>query len=154
MNDINLENLKAGDEVAVIFANPRATRDGVKYAGPKKVIWDEKSQSLRTISETGDKIPKDGKGYFFMSKRITPDYYFSANPEHLKAAKKATAKRTLARKKKEDEFSKKNELLSPMLDSYRDSEENHTFEFLSVESLQKLSIEQIETLKKWLDGGE
>jgi hypothetical protein len=149
MNDLNLENLKAGDEVAVIFVNPRGTRDGIKYSGPKKVVLDEKGQ-FRTISQIGEIVPKDGKSYFFMSKRITPDYYFSANPKHLAAARKERDKRLAREQKKNDLLAKKRAALSPLLEEYTDREEGYSFEYLSAESLEKLSISQIETLKKWL----
>ena len=150
MNNLNLENLKAGDEVTVIFVNPSHNRDGRKYSGPKKVVWDEKSQCLRTISMTGDKIPLDGKGYFFMSKRVNPDYYFSANPEHLKAAKRANSRIKAKEKKKNDLLSEKRSALSPLLSSYDGDEENYSFEYLSTDSLERLTIKQIETLKNWL----
>lgn len=150
MNDLNLENLKVGDEVTAIFVNPRSTRDGRKYSGPKKIIWDEKAQAFRTVSKVGELIPKDGKGYFFMSKRITPDYYFSANPKHLAAARKARDKSLAKEKKKNDLLAKKRAALSPLLEEYTDSEEGYSFEYLGAESLEKLSISQIETLKKWL----
>lgn len=94
---LNLGNLKEGDNVAIVFVNPSHNRDNAKYCGPKKLVLDEKG-NLRTISPIGEIVPQDGKGYFFMSKRIKPDYYFSANPKHLAAALKEKNKRIAAKK--------------------------------------------------------
>lgn len=149
MNNLNLDNLKAGDNVAIVFVNPSHNRDNAKYCGPKKVVSDEKG-NLRTISLTGEIVPKDGKGYFFMSKRIKPDYFFSANPVHIKAAKKQQSRISAKIQKTEKLLAEKRELFSSLLESYRDNEECFTFEYLPTESLEKLTIAQLKKLKSWL----
>lgn len=153
--NLNLENVKIGDEITIITPE----NGGFKYNGILTVSeWSEAHKAYRLKSKTNEKysgiLPADGKGYYAMHSKKTPHFYYSANPEHIAATKKAIQKERAKREKREKLLAAKNELLSPMLESYRDSEENYTFEFLSVESLQKLSLGQIETLKKWLDGGE
>ena len=145
-----LENLKAGDEVVVVFVNPSHTRDGLKYSGPKKLVLDEKRGVLRTGSFTGEIVPKDGKGYFFMSKRINPDYYFSANPKHLAAARKANQKRQAAQNKKDQILAEKRELINPLLETYRDREECYSFEYIPPETLERLTVKQLKTFVSWL----
>lgn len=147
--NLNLENLKAGDEVVVIFVNPSHTRDGQKYADPEKVVSDEKG-NLRTVTQTGDIIPKDGKGYFFMSKRVKPDYYFSANPVHIKAAKKQNEKAAKIRENKEKLLAEKRKLISPLLETYWDQEECFDLEYLPPETLERLTVKQLKTFVSWL----
>ena len=153
--NLNLKNVKIGDEITVITPE----NSGFKYNGIQIVSeWSETHKAYRLKSSRNGKdsgiLPSDGKGYYFMSKRKNPNFYYSANPEHISAAKKAIQKEKTKREEREKLLATKNKSLSPILESYQDSEENYTFEFLSVESLQKLSLGQIETLKKWLDGGE
>jgi len=147
--NLNLENLKDGDEVVVIFLNPKRTRDGLKYSGPKKAVLDEKG-NLRTMTKTGDIIPKDGKGYFFMSERISPDYYFSANPAHIKAAKRQNKRAANIREKKESLLAEKRKIICNFCESYRDNEECYSFEYVPPETLERLTVEQLETLASWL----
>jgi hypothetical protein len=149
--NLNLENLKAGDNVAIVFVDPSRNRDNAKYCGPKKVVSDEKG-NLRTISLAGEIVPKDGKGYYFMSKRLKPDYFFSANPVHIRAALKERNKRIAAQKKKEQISAEKSAIFSPLLEIYRDNEENNEFCYLEPSLLQRLTIKQLKTLATWING--
>lgn len=149
MKNLNLENLKEGDEVVVIFVNPRRNRDGAKYHGPYKVILDM-GGNFRLDSGARERIPKDGKGYYAMHSRETPHFYYSANPKHLAAARKERNKSLAKEKKKRDLLSQKRAAFSPLLEEYTDKEECYSFEYLSTDSLERLTLKQIETLKKWL----
>ncbi len=149
MNNLNLENLKAGDEIVAIFVNPSHTREGKKYGKVCTILGKDPIRE-EWLTHGLAKISLDGKGFFAMSRRIKPDFYWSANPVHIKAAKKQEEKASKIREKKEKLLAEKRELLSPLLESYRDNEECFSFEYLSTESLEKLSISQIKTLKKWL----
>jgi hypothetical protein len=117
MDNLNLDNLKVGDLVVSI----RPTRkQGAEYGGIRVVTeWDEKWNRWRYANPTNPSknvgaFPPDGGCKDFMSKNLNPDYYFSANPEHLKAAENQHHQAALLRQKKEeqekarfDEFSEK-----------------------------------------------
>ena len=67
--------------------------------------WDEAKECWRTAS--GMRIPSDGRGFYAMHSRETPNFYYSANPEHIKERNKrveeSKKKRMLA-----DEADKRN----------------------------------------------
>lgn len=154
MNDLNLENLKVGDEVVTIHPKDNS------YGRISKIKeWQEGFKRFLLVSIEGKSVgamPKDGAGYYFMSKREKPDFYYSANPEHIKKAKaihkKANAEYERRKKREKKLFDQKKKLLDPILESYHDNEECYSFEFLSMDDLQKLSPQQIKTLVTWIKG--
>lgn len=151
MNNLNLENVKTGDEITTISPrNGKTVYQGLRIVGE----WSENHKAFRLFAKRDNKLigilPPDGKGYYAMHPRKTPHFYYSANPAHIKKVKQSIKKAEKIREKKEKLLAEKRELLSPLLESYRDNEECFSFEYLSTESLEKLSIEQIKTLKKWL----
>lgn len=116
MDNLNLDNLKVGDKVVSIMHK----KDGVKYGGICIVTeWDEKWNRWRyarpnNLEKNVGAFPPDGGCKYFMSKNPNPDYYYSANPLHLKAAEKqhkrahkAAQKKAAAEKARFDEFSDK-----------------------------------------------
>jgi hypothetical protein len=96
MDNLNLDNLKIGDEVVAVFVNSRG--DIRKYGGICIVTrFEEKSQRWRYAYKSNPSkeiglIPICGGGKYFMSKSEKPDFYYSANPKHLKAAKRSSEK--------------------------------------------------------------
>lgn len=148
--NLNLENLKIGDEITTVKNN----NGKLEYAGIFIIKeWSEKHKGFilkNRLQKTLGVLPSDGKGYYFMSKRIAPDYYYSANPIHIKAAKKRIEKSLKAENLKQKLLNAKKELYSSLLESYRDNEECYSFEYLSTDSLERLTIPQLKKLKGWL----
>jgi hypothetical protein len=124
MNDLNLENLKIGDKVVSI----KKTKTGWLY-GPIRVVtgWHEKTKMWRysrpdKLDKFAGAFPTHGGCYDFGSKNKNPDFYFSANPVHLKSAERQHKREQAAREKKRakekarfEEFSEK---LHALLDEY------------------------------------
>lgn len=151
MNNLNLENVKTGDEITTIRQeNGKTVYHGLWTVGE----WSENHKAFRLFASRNNKItgilPPDGKGYHAMHPRKTPHFYYSANPAHIKKVKESIKKAEKTHEKKKKLLAEKRELFSPLLESYRDNEECFTFEYLSTESLERLSVSQIKTLKKWL----
>lgn len=90
MQDLQLDNIKQGDKVCVIRADGSY---GYVYTIGE---YSDAHGKYRIISPTSGKhcglLPTDGIGYMFMSARKSPDFYYSANPEHIKQAEKAIYK--------------------------------------------------------------
>jgi hypothetical protein len=93
--DLNLENLKVGDEVVSIMFRKSGS---LKY-GPVRIVMekDEKFQRWKyanplTPTKLIATFPFHGGCKNFMSKNDKPDFYFSANPTHIKRAKSAMKK--------------------------------------------------------------
>ena len=145
--NLNLENLKSGDEVVVI--KPDET-----ISGSIRVLeWSEHHKAFRMNGKDGKTIgilPKDGKGFYAMHPRETPRFYYSANAVHIEKAKKIIQKAAKEKAIKEKLLAEKRELFSSLLESYRDNEECFTFEYFPTESLEKLTIAQLKKLKSWL----
>ena len=107
--DLNLENLNIGDSVTTITLD---TKGKIKYGKIYNVLgWDEKHNRYRYSGYLNpDKclgcFPKDGQGRYFMSKNPNADFYYSANPIHIKKAKQRIKRiaRDVARKKVEMEL--------------------------------------------------
>lgn len=99
-----LETVKVGSEVVVV----RPTKDGGEPTTFSTVYivteWDERFKRWRYRKIGSDRshgaFPVDGGCRDFMSKSEVPDYYMSANPAHIKAAK-ASARKISARKAEE-----------------------------------------------------
>ena len=108
MKDLILENIKTGDRVVAVSNTPL----GIKYNKPVYIMdFYEKSKRWTYTRDNGSSrvsgaFPLDGGCKFFMSKSKTPDYWFSANPFHLKEADKQAKGRAIAR----DEENKRNKL--------------------------------------------
>lgn len=151
---LHLSNIKQGDEIVTI--TPKNGK--LKYSGILRVSeWSENHKAFRLVSErVGSKfvgiLPPDGKGYYVMHSREIPHFYYSANPAHISAAKKIHARNKAKREKQQKLLNDKRLAFAPLLESYRDQEECYTFEYLSAESLEKLTLAQIETLKGWING--
>lgn len=109
MQNLNLDNLKAGDEVVAVFVNSRG--DIKKYGGVCIVIeFDEKLQRWcyahkTSPTKTIGTFPRDGGCRYFMSKNERSDFYYSANPIHIKRAGRDTERafRLAEEKRKEAE---------------------------------------------------
>jgi hypothetical protein len=144
---LNLDNLKAGDEVVVIKPNG-------SISGSIRVLeWSESHQGFRMNGKDGKTIgilPKDGKGFYAMHSRETPHFYYSANPIHIKKAKKAIHQAAKLKETKEKLLAEKRELISPLLETYRDSEECYDLEYLPPETLERLTVKQLKTFVSWL----
>lgn len=86
MENLNLENVKPGDEIAIL--NPKGK--GFLYALAKVGEYSEPHKAFRLCSFNGkprEILPNDGKGYYAMHPKTVPHYYYSANPLHIKNAK-------------------------------------------------------------------
>jgi len=89
MTNLKLENLKVGSEVVTI----ELLKNGnFKYGGVRIVTeFDEKFNVWRyahpkNLEKNIGAFPPHGGQRYFMSKNKDWDYYFSANPTHIKAA--------------------------------------------------------------------
>lgn len=92
---LDLENLKIGDEVVSV----RQRRDGkLEYGGVRIVTArDERVRIWRYANPAKPEknigaFPYDGGCRDFMSKSTAPDFHFSANSVHIRAARKAAAR--------------------------------------------------------------
>lgn len=154
--DLNLENLKVGDEIVTI----RPSKEGLKYGAVKVLtVWEDGHKKWRyahpsNLSKNVGWFPLTGHGYDFMSKRKTPDFYYSANPEHIKNSKAYYEQARI----NTEEKCRRMDLALPIGDLlhteyYYDSEECYnldtTFEITET-LIDKLTDEQIVTLKGWL----
>jgi hypothetical protein len=95
--DLNLDGFKVGAQLAVV-----KIKGGIlEYCGLRKIyLWDKLMGFWRT--EGNMKIPVDGKGYYAMSpNKNKPHFYYSANPEHILAAKDSATKAKAIRIKKD-----------------------------------------------------
>lgn len=144
--DLHLENVKTGDEVTSVRGD---SCHGVWTVGE----WSKLHKAFRLLNSKGKSVgilPASGIRYDFMSRKEKPDSFYSANPKHLKKARAAIALANRVREKKEKLAAQKREIYLPLLDSYSDGEDDYTFEFLSTDALQRLSIRQLKVLAKWL----
>lgn len=153
--NLNLENVKIGDEITTIRQeNGKTVFQGLWIVGE----WNENHKAFRLYAKQNNKVtsilPPDGKGYYAMHPKTIPHFFYSANPAHIKAIKKKLARISAQNDKKNKLLAEKRELFSPLLEDYHDSEECYTFEYLSTESLEKLTIAQIKKLKSWIDGSK
>ncbi len=79
-----------------------------------------------------------------------PDFHWSTNPTHIKAAKKQQERVAKAEEKKQKLLAQKRKLISPLLETYRDQEECYDLEYLPPETLERLTVEQLKTFLSWL----
>lgn len=90
MQDLQQDNIKQGEKVCVIRAD--GSFGSIYIIGE----YSDAHGKYRLISPTSGKhcglLPTDGAGYMFMSDRKSPDFYYSANPEHIKQAEEAIDK--------------------------------------------------------------
>lgn len=154
MNNLNLENIKIGDEITTI----RNENGKTLYQGLWIVSeWSEKHGGFRLIAKRNDKLvgilPKDGKGYYAMHSREKPHFYYSANPAHIKKAKESIKRAEKAREKKEKLRADKLAIIHCFSEEYHDKEEG-SFPMVSIDTLERLSFAQLKKLKSWLDGEE
>jgi hypothetical protein len=100
MIELNLKNLKMGDEVVSLRIRQDGTikYGGIRYVGEFSAIhngWRYSAFKTSTAKDLGI-FPVHGGCRGFMSKNKGFDYYFSANPIHLQEARiqheKETAK--------------------------------------------------------------
>lgn len=123
MNNLMLETVKTGIEVTTLFPD----ENGVTYYGPVNQIgeFSKNHWKWRIVKpETGKDIgllPTDGKGYHTMHSKDNPHFYYSANPEHIQAAKKfAERKRLQAEVDKREEMDRLKECHSKINDVLRE----------------------------------
>lgn len=99
-------------------------------------------------------MPADGKGYFFMSKKINPDFYYSANPEHLRKAKAAHKKAKQKREKLKIERDAVLALAAPITHAIygdKNDSEDYAPDVFTEGLAYKLTTEQLKTLRGWLN---
>lgn len=90
MQDLQLDSINQGAKVCII------RKDG--SFGSIYIIgeYSDTHGKYRLIRPTSGKhcglLPTDGVGYAFMSASKSPDFYYSANPEHIKQAEEAIYK--------------------------------------------------------------
>lgn len=96
MDDLQLDNLKIGDEVVSI--TPKG--NSYEYGGIRYVTEFVESRNGWRYSafKNGERkncgfFPIHGGCKMFMSNNPNPDYYFSANPKHIKAARRQHEKK-------------------------------------------------------------
>ncbi len=85
-----------------------------------------------------------------MRKRINPDFYWSTNPTHIKAAKKQQERAAKTEQRKQKLLAEKRKLISPLLETYRDNEECYNLEYIPPETLERLTVKQLKTFVSWL----
>jgi hypothetical protein len=149
--NLNLENLKKGDEVTTLrVENGKTEFRGILIVGE----WSEQHGRFLLMSPRTGKVactlPVDGVGYDFMSRRENPDFFYSANPAHIRKAKTKIARAQKIREKKENLLAAKRKIICNFCESYRDNEECYSFEYVPPETLERLTVEQLETLASWL----
>jgi hypothetical protein len=160
MNEkLNLENLKIGDEITTITPYKNGFKYGWVYVTTE---WCDRHKRWRYSYQNNSKkcagwFPLTGHGYYFMSKRNTPDFYYSANPKHIEKAKAFDKKSRINAEKAATEQNRKMELAIPIGDllktEYYDSEECYHLDTtidITEELVKRLTDDQIITLKGWL----
>lgn len=148
--DTHSDKFAIGVELTVIHVNDRKNPQGLYTI----IDYDHKHDMWKIRSKINQDnvclIRKDGAGYYAMHSRESPHYYYSANPIHIKRVKASIKRISNKQHKKEKEKEKKINLVMPFTESYRDSEENYTFDFIPLDILDRLNIEQIKTFCSWL----
>ena len=93
--DLNLDNLKAGDEITSV----KVEKDGSLSYGAVRIILELSGCGDRwrytnriNLNKVAGSFPLNGVGYYAMSKRITPHFFYSANPKHIEESKKNRAR--------------------------------------------------------------
>lgn len=152
--ELNLENLKIGDEIVII--TPKGNKLEYGWIHTVRGV-DPVSKRWRFGVGSAGTIPPDGKGYNAMHSREIPHFYYSANPIHIQKAKEFHEKARIKREKEETEKARRMSLALPIGDllktEYYDSEEcyqlDSTVDIAEI-LVSKLTDEQIMTLKGWL----
>lgn len=155
--DQNLTNLKIGDEITTITTTKKGLKYGIVYTITE---WDEKYKCWIFKTLNGNfihRLNKEGHGYYFMSKNQTPDFYYTANPLHIKKAKVANKRAVAKNNKILLEKTRRMLLVHPvgglLKTEYYDREENYrldTTNDINEMLINYLTDEQIITLKGWL----
>ena len=157
--ELNLTDLKVGDEIVTI--RPKGKR--FTYGGVRILTeFDERLKRWRyavptKMEKNVGAIPPNGFGKNFMSKNPNPDFFYSANPIHIKAAKRQAERIRIQREKDEAEQARRMALALPIGDllktEYYDSEECYRLDTttdIAEELVKRLTDEQIMTLRGWL----
>lgn len=106
--ELHLDNIQTGTEIVTI-----KPKNGEIQWGAIKVVGDyselHKKWRLRFPGENKDSglLPNDGKGYYAMHSRDVPHFYYSANPEHIRAAKESHEKARIKREREEQKTKEK-----------------------------------------------
>lgn len=84
-----LENLKVNDEVVVIRKTKNKLSYGIIYviSGWNNELERWNFHHPNFPEKISGRFPLNGYGYDFMSKRIHPNFYYSANQKHVKMLK-------------------------------------------------------------------
>ena len=157
--ELNLDNIKIGDEIVTIIP-----KNGKLEYGSVRIVteWDDRFKRWRlamphNLQKNCDAFPANGHGKYFMSKNPDADFYYSANPMHIKAARAAHKKAKVKAEKEAAEQARRFALTLPIGEllgsEYYDSEECYTFDTTNeiTEMLMvRLTDDQITTLKGWL----
>ncbi len=124
--ELHLDTLKVGSEVTIVRPAKDGGEPSICYVVYVVTEWDERLQQWHYKQKNNNRahgaFPADGGCRDFMSKNKEPDFYMSANPEHIKAARDR-AKRVAeaaARKKAEDmaKFNEFKQKLDSLLEEY------------------------------------
>ena len=157
MENLNLSDLKVGDEITTIHV-----KGGRIEYGPIRTIkaWDERFKRWRLTAvdpaKIGTFLPPDGCGFYFMQKKETPPgFYYSANPEHLKKAKASARKAELKRRRDAEEKMRRINLAAPIGEILKttysdDGLWQDTSDYVTETLIGYLTDEQILTLRSWM----
>ena len=114
MNDLQLENIKTGDEICTIMKDGKS---GSIYTVGEFSDLHKKYRLMRGSKSVG-LLPPDGLGYFAMHKReAVPHFYYSKNPAHIAQVKQDIANAEKLKKTKEDQNRKLLKELSSEIDA-------------------------------------
>jgi len=162
-DQLHLSNLKPGDEITTITLKGKRKVYGqirviTEYSEPHKAWRYGKPATPATPGKCLGIVPADGRGFHFMQKRDTPPgFWYSANPEHIKAARAQYEKELAALAKKAAEKARRMALALPIGDllktEYYDREEHYRLDStqdIAEELVKRLTDEQIKILRTWL----
>jgi hypothetical protein len=144
--NLNLDRIKPGDTVTTV----RTESGRLKIMGLWTVgEWSDKHNGFRLNSERGSLVgilSADGGGYYAMhSRKNGPHYWYSANPDHIRAARKRRKASDARAAKVAKESADKLAVLSPLLDSVL-LDSGDRMEYIDPEELLKLPMSLLRSL--------
>ena len=146
----DITGVKVGDKLATLrVERGRLVVDGLRpvTAVDDVAVWCKRDKFLKV----------QPWGFYFMSKRVTPDWYYSANPLHVAEAERKTWEARTERERVEREASARRAAVADLGALLGDGErytETYGEPYLDTPVAdvlaERLTVEQIETLKSWL----
>jgi hypothetical protein len=148
--NLHLENIKPGDTVTTVRKEGgRLKIQGLWTVGERS----DKHNGFRLNSERGSLVgvlPADGGGYYAMhSRKNGPHFWYSANPEHIRAARKQRKASEARAAKIATEREEKRAVLAPLIDSVMLDSGDRT-EYIDPEDLLRLPLSLLRSLVKRL----